>query len=174
MRKIPTTKKRPLRAYPRVKKTADNEYSVNCSKDWRVENLMGMRTQEAAHGIYTTAIAALGNLAEKHANLATAMFAELEPQDAIEAMLVAQMTATHVAMTVMMEKVSYQTSTEIRESLERSTTRLSRTYLAQMEALKKHRAKAQQIVSVERVNVESGGQAIVGDVSAVGRAAHEK
>ncbi len=43
-----------------------------------------------------------------------------------------------------------------------------------MEALKKHRAKAQQIVRVERVNVESGGQAIVGDVSTRGRAEHEK
>ena len=29
-------------------------------------------------------------------------------------------------------------------------TRLSRTYLAQMDALKKYRAKAQQVVRVER------------------------
>ena len=43
-------------------------------------------------------------------------------------------------------------------------SRLSRTYLAQMEALKKHRAEAQQTVRVERVTVESGGQAVVGSV----------
>ena len=46
-----------------------------------------------------------------------------------------------------------------------SMTRLSRTYLAQMDQLKKYRAKAQQIVRVERVEVKDGGQAVVGDVS---------
>ena len=34
-----------------------------------------------------------------------------------------------------------------------------------MEALKRRRAKAQQTVRVERVTVEDGGQAIVGDVT---------
>jgi hypothetical protein len=53
-------------------------------------------------------------------------------------------------------------------------TRLSRTYLAQMDALKKYRAKAQQVVRVERVNVESGGQAIVGDVSGRRDFIHQK
>jgi hypothetical protein len=43
-----------------------------------------------------------------------------------------------------------------------------------MDALKKYRAKAQQVVRVERVNVESGGQAIVGDVSTGGRADAKK
>jgi hypothetical protein len=33
-----------------------------------------------------------------------------------------------------------------------------------MDALKKYRAKAQQVVRVERVTVEEGGQAIVGNV----------
>ena len=102
------------------------------------------------------------------------MFAEIEPRDALEAMLVSQMTATHVAMTTLMERMTYQETFEVREAYERSATRLSRTYLAQMEVLKKHRAKAQQTVRVERVNVESGGQAIVGDVSTGGRAEHEK
>ncbi len=102
------------------------------------------------------------------------LIAELEPRDGREAMLVAQMTGTHVAMTTFIERMSYQESYQVRESYERSMTRLSRTYLAQMDALKKHRAKAQQTVRVERVNVESGGQAIVGDVSTRGRAEHEK
>ena len=45
----------------------------------------------------------------------------------------------------------------------------TRTYLAQMDALKKYRAKAQQTVRVERVTVNEGGQAIVGDVTHGGR-----
>ena len=44
----------------------------------------------------------------------------------------------------------------------------TRDTVAQMDALKKHRAKAQQTVRVERVTVNEGGQAIVGDVSGVG------
>ncbi|MEP4986655.1 MAG: hypothetical protein ABJV68_03005, partial [Paracoccaceae bacterium] len=74
---------------------------------------------------------------------------------------------THVAMTTLVERMSYQENYPVRESYERSTTRLSRTYLAQMDALKKYRAKAQQTVRVERVTVNDGGQAIVGDVSHV-------
>jgi hypothetical protein len=42
-----------------------------------------------------------------------------------------------------------------------------------MDAFKKYRRKTQQIVRVERVNVESGGQAIVGDVS-TGRGADDE
>ncbi|MEO9895960.1 MAG: hypothetical protein ABJD13_08070 [Paracoccaceae bacterium] len=45
---------------------------------------------------YSTAITALGGLAEQHGNFASAMFADLEQN---EAMLIAQMTATHVVMT---------------------------------------------------------------------------
>ena len=45
----------------------------------------------------------------------------------------------------------------------------TRTYLAQMDALKKYGAKAQQTVRVERVTVNEGGQANVGDVTHGGR-----
>ena len=46
--------------------------------------------------------------------------------------------------------------------------RPARTYAMQMETLRKHRNGGKQIVRVERVNVESGGQAVVGDVSTKG------
>jgi hypothetical protein len=53
-------------------------------------------------------------------------------------------------------------------------TGLSRTYLAQMDALKKYRAKAQQTVRVERMADNEGGQAIEGDVTHGGRPSDEK
>lgn len=99
----------------------------------------------------------------------SAIFAELELRDAIEAMLVAQMATTHVVMTTLAERASFLTQSDIRESCERSMTRLSRTFIAQMDAFKKYRAKAQQKVRVERVNVENGGQAIVGGVTPRGK-----
>jgi hypothetical protein len=52
--------------------------------------------------------------------------------------------------------------------------KLARTYAAQVDALRKHRNGGKQTVRVERVNVGSGGQAIVGDVSTRGRVGHEK
>ncbi len=165
---------KPLRQYPKLEKGADGNFVGKVSPDMKIETLMGMRTYDAAFGVYTTAISALGKSAEKHATFVSAIFAETEPQDALEAMLISQMTATHIAMTSISERMTYQDSTDIRESLERSMTRLSRTYLAQMDALKKYRAKAQQTVRVERVNVESSGQAIVGDVSTGGRVDGEK
>ena len=57
-----------------------------------------------------------------------------------------------------------------RAAAERALNKLARTYTAQVEALKQYRSKGQQIVRVERVNVESGGQAVVGHVQHGGRA----
>lgn len=84
-------------------------------------------------------------------------------------MLVVQMSTTHAAMTSTAQKVADAGSWQLRESYKRSMTRLSRTYLAQMDALKRYRAKAQQVVRVERVTVNDGGQAIVGPVTHQGQ-----
>jgi hypothetical protein len=43
--------------------------------------------------------------------------------------------------------------------------KLSRTFAIQMEALNRYRGKGQQTVTVEQVNVNSGGQAIVGAIA---------
>lgn len=48
---------------------------------------------------------------------------------------------------------------------ERAFNRLSRTFSAQIEALKRYRSKGEQRFYVERVNVGKGGQAIVGPVT---------
>lgn len=42
---------------------------------------------------------------------------------------------------------------------------LARTFASQMEALKRYRSGGQQTVRVERVTVNEGGQAIVGNVA---------
>ena len=46
----------------------------------------------------------------------------------------------------------------------RGFTKLTRTFTAQVEALKKYRSNGQQTVTVEHVTVNEGGQAIVGHV----------
>ncbi|RWK12174.1 hypothetical protein [Mesorhizobium sp.] len=59
-------------------------------------------------------------------------------------------------------------TTQAMEAHERMFNRLARTFVAQVEALKRYRSKGEQRVYVERVNVEKGGQAIVGNVGGRG------
>jgi hypothetical protein len=42
--------------------------------------------------------------------------------------------------------------------------KLARTYTTQMQALQRYRGKGQQKMVIEHVNVNSGGQAIIGNV----------
>ena len=169
-----TNPKNKIRTLPRIGKLEEGQLHVVCADDFSFEELMGMKTQDAAKGVFLSALNALGAKGEAYRELACGIFAELEPRDAAEAMLVAQMTATHALMTTLAGRAMDQSNFQAMEAQERSTTRLSRTYLAQMDTLKKYRAKAQQTVRVERVTVNEGGQAIVGDVTHGGRARDEK
>jgi hypothetical protein len=45
-------------------------------------------------------------------------------------------------------------------------TKLTRTYAAQMEALRRYRSGGEQKMTVQHVHVAEGGQAIVGNVNA--------
>ncbi len=52
---------------------------------------------------------------------------------------------------------------------ERALNKLTRSFAAQMEALRKHRNGGKQTVTVQHVKVSEGGQAIVGNVQAGGK-----
>jgi hypothetical protein len=66
---------------------------------------------------------------------------------------------------MMAQKLNHITCIQQQDAAERAMNKLARTYAAQMETIKRYRSKGQQTVRVERVTVESGGQAIVGNVS---------
>ena len=46
-----------------------------------------------------------------------------------------------------------------------TATKLSRTFMPQMEALKRYRKKADQKITVEHVSIGDGGKAIIGDIN---------
>lgn len=161
-------------ARPTFKTADDGTVQIETGDPNTLINLFNVKTYQAASGLMTSAINALGRSGEPYRDMMAAMQAELGPRDAAEAMLITQMAATHVAMTTLSQKMMDAGSGQMRESCERSVSRLSRTYLAQMDALKKYRAKAQQTVRVERVTVNEGGQAIVGDVTHGGSPSDEK
>lgn len=57
-----------------------------------------------------------------------------------------------------------QSSEGVSENINRAV-KLTRTYTAQMEALLKYRNRGGQQITVQHVQVNEGGQAVVGNVS---------
>src|SRR5215207_2796620 len=60
------------------------------------------------------------------------------------------------------------------DSAERAFNKLTRTFTTQVEALKRYRTGGEQRVTVQHVNVNEGGQAIVGNVSGGGGVPQKK
>lgn len=97
----------------------------------------------------------------------------MRPEDAAEALLLAQMAATHQATMTLAGRLNKAENITQQDAAERALNKLARTFSAQMDTLKRYRSKGQQVVRVERVTVEEGGQAIVGNVEHRGRAGNE-
>jgi hypothetical protein len=96
----------------------------------------------------------------------------IEPKDEIEGMLAAQMLAAHnAAMECYRRAMIGEQTFDGRSANLNFANKLSRTHAALVEALNRHRGKGTQVVRVERVIVNEGGQAIVGTVEAGGRVA---
>ena len=122
-------------------------------------------------------IAALGShghpVDEAASNFALAFVDAMKPKDAAEALHLAQMAATHQAMMMLARRLNHVENIPQQDAAERALNKLARTYAVQMDTLKRYRSKGTQVVRVERVTVECGGQAVVGAVSHGGRADDE-
>ena len=101
------------------------------------------------------------------------LFESLKPADGLEGMLALQMVGTHnAAVECLRRAMIYRQSLEAQKVFLSQAERMMGMYMRQVDALAKHRGKAQPNITVGQVNVESGGQAIVGTVAAgVGSAA---
>jgi len=103
---------------------------------------------------------------EKGANFMLSVVKGIEPRDQIEAMLGAQMAAVHMASMTFARRLAHVDNIQQQDSAERAFNKLTRTFAAQMSALKEYRSKGEQKMTVQHVHVAEGGQAIVGNVSA--------
>jgi hypothetical protein len=85
----------------------------------------------------------------------------MKPCDEAEAMLIAQMVATHdLAMTFAGQAARAENIPQ-QDAAVNGLTKLTRTYAAQMAELKHYRTGGEQRVIVQRVDVREGGQAVV-------------
>jgi hypothetical protein len=105
-------------------------------------------------------------MAEVQQKAVLAAFKGIAPRDPLEGMLAAQMFTTHEAAMECFRRAHLPNQTfEGRQAALGQANKLVRSYAALLEALNKHRGKGQQVVRVEHVTVQAGGQAIVGAVS---------
>lgn len=99
------------------------------------------------------------------------MLQGIGPADQVEGMLATQMVATHNAVLECLRRAMIPTqSLQGRDQNLKHATKLLTIYTRQIDVLNKHRGKGHQKVTVEYVNVEAGGQAVVGHVE-TGKAA---
>ena len=106
-------------------------------------------------------------------NSAIAVLQAVKPRDPLEAMLVAQMSGINAAVMTFTRRLNRTENIKQQDSALNGLTKLARTYVAQMEALKRYRSVGDQKMTVEHVHVHAGGQAVVGNVTG-GRGAAEK
>jgi hypothetical protein len=93
----------------------------------------------------------------------------IDPKDELEGMIAAQLIAGHnAAMECYRRAMLPDQIFEYRRENLNQAGKLSRTFATLLEALNRHRGKGQQKVVVEHVHVHKGGQAIVGNVEALG------
>jgi hypothetical protein len=101
-------------------------------------------------------------LSQSGTNFMLSVVKGIEPRDQIEAMLATQMAAVHTASMTFARRLAHVENIPQQDSAERAFNKLTRTFAAQMSALKEYRSKGEQKMSVQHVHVAEGGQAIVG------------
>lgn len=133
-----------------------------------IRDAFGVAEDDLADGLIGQIINGVGAKradVERQANFALAAVRGIRPADATEAMLATQMVTVHAAMMKAARRVGAATDLGQLEVHTAALNKLARTYTIQVEALKRYRSKGEQRVYVERVNIESGAQAIVGTVN---------
>ena len=98
-------------------------------------------------------------------NFMLAVIKGVRPNDQLEAMLGAQMGAVHMLAMKLAKQFSAVETLPQQDGAERALNKLMRTFVMQMEALKRYRTGGEQKVTVQHVSVGEGGQAIVGNVT---------
>jgi len=138
--------------------------------DFDLQNYLLNQAMETCFGFVT----AKGRRDEYQAicsNRVMALLHGIQPQDEIEGMLAIQMVGVHnLAMETLKRAMLGGQSFEGKDVNVSQATKMLRTFIAQMEALKKYRTGGEQKMIVEHVHVNAGGQAVVGVVNQGGGA----
>jgi hypothetical protein len=159
------------------KRMIDKKSSVVKFDPDQLQQTFGTKNPDFAKGLLNQLIN-IGSQGREIDEDGTAFVASIvtgvKPNDQIEAMLAAQMAAVHNATMTFARRLAHVDNIQQQESASRAFNQLSRTFTAQIEALRRHRTGGQQHVTVKHVTVQDGGQAIVGNVSHGGQGVGKK
>lgn len=89
----------------------------------------------------------------------------IAPRDRLEGILATQMLALHNLAMKVIERASLTNERDAFNSDTDRAVKLMRTFAIQLSALTGYRGRGTQKITVEHVNVNAGGQAIVGTVN---------
>jgi hypothetical protein len=136
----------------------------------------GAKNFNFARLLYTSCSSATGMLDRDnpeslvdHSNCILDALYALKPQDEFEGMLVTQLIALHFQSMKYLESSSNKNlSPQVKDMHINRATKLGRLFSEKLESLQRYRRKGTQQVVVQHVNVEQGGQAIVGNVQTGG------
>jgi hypothetical protein len=106
-----------------------------------------------------------GQIDQAGLNFMLSVIKGIKPNDPVEAMLGAQMAAMQPAIMTFVRRLAHAETPSERESAERALNKLTRSFTALVEALKRYRTGGEQRLTVQHVSVSEGGQAIVGNVT---------
>jgi hypothetical protein len=110
-----------------------------------------------------------GDVTVHAANVLASILTDIKPQNALEGMLAAQMVVINGLLMDAARRAAWPEQTvAARQSYMDCVVKLSRMFIAQMDALKKYRGGGSQKMVVEHVHVNEGGKAIVGNVRTEG------
>ena len=156
--------------------TEDNALNIQISGSWdRIFKASGSSTVSDGLIGQAARLGSQGKRTDPDATDFTLGFVDaMQPEDAAEALLLTQMAATHQAVMMLARHLNHVETIPQKDCAEKALNKTARTFAAQMDTLKRYRSKGQQTVRVERVTVESGAQAVVGNVESGGRGRQEK
>jgi hypothetical protein len=93
---------------------------------------------------------------------AAVLIKAFDPVNPLEAMLATQMGAIHTLVLAETKRASHSTYLDSLKQHTNQATKLSRLFLEQVAVYERLKGKGQQKIIVEKVTVESGGQAAIG------------
>ena len=161
----------------KVRANENGELEIKIGQEGEISPVFGINDDTLisayASQVMNTSILGLTEMSDQRrefvAQSTLSMLEDIEPKGGLETMLAVQMVAVHnmsmeVSRRVLLEE---QSPDGIDRNINRSV-KLMRTFVAQMEALKKYRIGGKQTIQVQHVNVNEGGQAVVGNIQGGG------
>ena len=141
-------------------------------RDWweRLKDALGTASgafvEASLHQLIAAARLPGSGISEIAVNASLAFIEGAKPQGEVECALVIQMACIHTATMAVLERLGgAHGPTRSITAMASAAARLTRAYTTQVETLRRLKSGGSQLVRVEHVHINEGGQAVIGAVA---------